>query len=138
MMTPNRWNSWLGVALVGFSAVGCLQAEFGDLRVEQRSFAPLNIEVDDQQVIVPVGLAVKLKVKPISGNRQEYTSNDDLEFASDNPSVMDAFQIDDSSEVVVAGVREGRTCLRVVVNRDEVTCLAVRVTQQVVEPERDR
>jgi hypothetical protein len=117
---------------------GCLQADFGELRVEQRSNAPLPIEVDERQVIIPIGIAVTLKVKPVSANRQKYTSNDDLEFASDNPSVMQAFQIEETSEVVVTGVRLGSTCLRVIVNDEDVACLDVRVREQPVEPERDR
>ena len=117
---------------------GCLQADFGELRVEQRSFAPLNVEADDNQVVLPVGIAVRLKVKPVSDNHQKYTSNDDLEFASDNTSVMDAFQLDESSEVVVTGVRPGNACLRVIVNDEEVTCLDVRVVEQLARQERDR
>lgn len=123
---------------VALGLSGCLQAEFGDVRVEQRSFAPLNVDADDNGVVLPVGIAVKLKVKPISGNRQKYTSNDALEFASDNPSVMDAFQIDETSEVVISGVRAGTTCLRVIVNDEEVTCLDVRVREQPIPQKRDR
>ena len=121
---------------LGFS--GCVQPEFGELRVEQRSFPPLAVEVDDEQVVLPVGIALALKVKPVSGNRQKYTSNDELEFSSDNPSVMDAFQIDQTSEVIITGVRTGNSCLRVIVNHGEVACLDVRVIEQPVELGRDR
>lgn len=137
----NRTRMFVPVLLscaLGLGLSGCLQAEFGELRVEQRSFAPLNVEADDNQIVVPVGIAVRLKVKPVSGNRQKYTSNDELEFASDNPSVMDAFQIEETSEVVISGVRPGNSCLRVIVNDEQVTCLDVRVKEQIVELERDR
>lgn len=127
---------WAAVACMALPA--CHQAEFGELRVEQRSNSPLPIDVDDDQVALPMGVAVTLKVKPVSGNDQRYTANDGLEFESNNPSVMGAFQIRETSEVVVTGVRPGRTCLRVIVNDEEVTCLDVRVTEQAIEPERDR
>lgn len=125
-------------AAVGLGFSGCLQAEFGELTVEQRSSPPLAVDVDDEQVELPVGIAVALKVKPVSSNRQKYTANDELELSSDNPSVMDAFQIDETSEVIVTGVRAGNTCLRVIVNHGQVACLDVRVVEQPVELGRDR
>lgn len=137
-MTKKISYAALCAGVMAMALPACHEAEFGELRVEQRSNSPLPIDVDDDLVELPVGIAVTLKVKPVSGNEQRYTSNDDLEFESRNPTVMGAFQIGETSEVVVTGVRPGRTCLRVIVNDEEVTCLDVRVTEQMIEPPRDR
>lgn len=138
MTTPRFLQPLIWITTLCSGITGCLQADFGELRVEQRSFAPLTVDAEDDEVVLPEGIAVRLKVKPISGNNQKYTSNDDLEFSSDNSAVMDAFQIDKSSDVVVTGVRPGRACLRVIVNNEEVTCLDVRVVEQPARLERDR
>lgn len=121
---------WWGVAFVLGLTSACAQPEFGYLEVEQRSSSPLPVDVDDNGVTLPLGVALRLKVKPVSDNRQPYTANDDLEFKSDNSSVMGAYQLEKTSQVVITGARVGKTCLRVLVNKHEVDCLAVRVVEQ--------
>ncbi len=108
----------------------CAEPEFGHLEVEQRSSAPLTVEVDDDLVTIPIGIAARLKVKPVSKGSDRYSSHDELRFETDNGSVMEAFQIDDTSQVVITGVRLGGTCLRVIVNDNQVDCLRVEVVNQ--------
>lgn len=112
------------------SATGCFRPEFGHIEVEQRSSSPVPVDVSNDQVTIPLGIALRLKVKPVSDSRQGYTSNDELAFKTDNASVMESFQIDETSQVVITGVRVGETCLRVIVNHDQVDCLAVNVVAQ--------
>lgn len=111
-------------------AQACVQPEFGHLEVEQRSSAPLDVEVDDDLVEIPIGIAARIKVKPVSKGNNRYSSHDDLEFETDDSSVMEAFQIDETSQVVITGVRVGTTCLRVLVNDVQVECLDVKVVNQ--------
>jgi len=108
----------------------CAQPEFGHLEVEQRSSAPLSVVASKTSVTLPVGVAVRLKIKPVSKNERRYSATDDLEFETDNGSVMEAFQVGETSQVVVTGVRVGKTCLRVIVNDEEVECLDVEVIEQ--------
>lgn len=108
----------------------CAQPEFSHLEVEQRSSSPLPVDVSNRRVTIPVGVAVRLKVKPVSKGERRYSSTDDLEFATDNSSVMDAFQVEETSQVVVTGGRAGTTCLRVIVNDQQVECLRVEVIEQ--------
>jgi hypothetical protein len=119
----------LGAFLAGVSP-GCVQAEFGELEVEMQSSPPLTVDVRNSGVTLPVGIAVRLKVKPVSKSTQRYTSNDELEFESNNPSVMESFQFEDTSQVVLTGGRIGETCLRVLVNQRQVECLPVSVVEQ--------
>lgn len=119
----------LGAFLVGMSS-GCVQAEFGELEVEMQSSPPVTVDVRKSGVTLPVGIAVRLKVKPVSRSTQRYTSHDELEFESNNPSVMEAFQFEDTSQVVLTGGLVGETCLRVLVNQRQVECLKVSVVEQ--------
>lgn len=119
----------LGAFLVAVSS-GCAQAEFGELEVEMQSSPPVTVDVRSSGITLPVGIAVRLKVKPVSKSTQRYTSNDELEFQSNNPSVMEAFQFEETSQVVLTGARVGETCLRVLVNQREVECLSVNVVKQ--------
>lgn len=118
----------VGVGVVLTQA--CVQPEFGHLEVEQRSSAPVAIDVDDDLVEIPLGIAARIKVKPVSKGNNGYSSHDELAFATDDSSVMDAFQIDETSQVVITGVRVGSTCLRVLVNDVQVDCLDVKVVNQ--------
>lgn len=112
--------------------IGCTQPEFGHLEVDQVSNSPAPVDVTSGLVTIPIGIALNIKVKPVSSSRQGYTANDDLSFETENSSVMEAFQIEESSKVVITGVRVGETCLRVLVNHREVDCLRVEVVDQEV------
>ncbi len=127
----------LGVALSA-SVSGCTSAEFGELEVEQQSWPPLAIELSADGLTIPVGIAAKFKVKPISGSDQQYTSNDELRFESANRAVAGVFQLGNTSQVVIAGARVGTACLRVLVNDAQVDCLPLNIVEQQAPPSGDR
>lgn len=122
-----------GVGLGLLLTQACAQPEFDHLEVEQRSSSPAPVDAQDDQVTIPIGIAMRIKVKPVARGSNQYSANDDLEFETDDSSVMDAFQIEDTSQVVVTGVRVGGTCLRVIVNDLRVACLDVEVVDQDAE-----
>lgn len=133
-----RGRLGLGTILAAGLVAGCAQPEFGHLEVDQVSNSPAPVDVTSDLVTIPVGIALNIKVKPVSSSRQGYTANDDLSFETENTSVMEAFQIEESSKVVITGVRVGETCLRVIVNHREVDCLRVEVVDQEVAAEGDQ
>ncbi len=126
-----------GVILSG-SLHGCIDASFGNLEVEQQSWPPIGVEVSNSEVTIPLGIAVTLKVKPVSDSSQRYTSNDELRFETMNRSIAGVFQLDETSQVVLTGARVGNTCMRVLVNQEQVDCLRLKVVDQEVPPSGDR
>jgi hypothetical protein len=140
-MNAQKIREWKRNGAVRLAAVGvglvltqaCAQPEFDHLEVEQRSSVPAPVDARDDLIEVPIGIAMRVKVKPVAKGSNRYSANDDLEFETDNASVMDAFQVEDTSQVVVTGVRVGRSCLRVIVNDVQVACLDVEVVDQDVD-----
>lgn len=127
----------LGVVLAG-TLQGCTSAKFGELEIEQQSWPPLPIEVSASGLTIPVGIAVKFKVKPVSDSTQQYTSNDELRFESANRSIAGVFQIEETSQVVITGARVGSACMRVLVNDAQVDCLQLTIVDQDPPPSGDR
>lgn len=127
----------LGIALLS-SLQGCMSAKFGELEIEQQSWPPLAIEFSSSEVTIPVGIAVKLRVRPVSDSAQQYTANDELRFESANRSVVGVFQIQETSQVVITGARVGSACMRVLVNGAQVDCLQLSVVEQEAPPSGDR
>lgn len=125
-------STW--VCLVGGMSLGFLSAcsdpAFGELEVEHLSSPPVDVEVKSSGVKIPVGIATVLKILPVSKTSQDYTALDALRITGQNDSVLMVRQVHKSSEVVIAGVRLGDTCIRVIVNDEQVSCLPVSVVEQ--------
>jgi hypothetical protein len=127
--------TYLTWALTSALLSSCTSADYGGLEVTQQSNPPLelngvDVEVSSREIRLPVGIAVLVKVLPVSGNDQPYTANDELELSSQNPSVFGAFETDRSTRVVLTGASVGRSCLRVVINGEQQDCLSVVVVEQ--------
>lgn len=125
-------STWL--RLVAGASLGlvsaCSGAAFGELEVQELSSPPVPVEVKSSGVKIPIGIATVLKILPVSRTSQEYTALDELRISSNNGSVLAVSQVGKSNEVMIAGVRPGDTCIRVVVNYEQVTCLPVSVVEQ--------
>lgn len=120
----------IATVLCSMMTQACAEPEFDHLEVEQRSSSPAPVDATDDLVEVPMGIALRIKVKPVARGSNRYSANDELRFDTDDSSVMEAFQVEDTSQVVIAGVRVGSTCLRVLVNDRQVDCLDVKVVNQ--------
>lgn len=114
------------LALVG----GCGEdPEYGGMTFALRTRPPLSVTLTPDEIRLPVGIAFLVKALPVSANDEDYTASDDMELSSSDISVLRVHEAGNITRVVLAGVREGRACMRVEINGDQVDCIPV-----VVEP----
>jgi hypothetical protein len=129
MRTTTPWVRLVAGVCFGLLSA-CSDAEFGELEVELLSSPPLPVDAKSSRVKIPIGIAAELRILPVSKTSQDYSALDKLRLTTSNEAVLAVRQVYQSNEVVIAGVRPGDTCIRVIVNDEQVTCLPVSVIDQ--------
>lgn len=91
---------------------------------------PAPVLLDDQEIEVPVGIAVAVDVKPLSSGRFEYLVTDQLDLRSQDRDVLRVEPTENGRRFVFVGVAAGETCVEIEVDYDEHGCIPARVVAQ--------
>jgi hypothetical protein len=121
--------TWLGLSLV---ASAC-EPSFGGVEIQQRTSTPETVEVTvrNDEVSVPLGLAVGVWVDITSGTVKRYSADDEVGLASEDDSIMAVYPMTDRTEEwLLVGASVGETCLLVSINETvEEDCVSAIVTE---------
>lgn len=135
-MMQNRWTKQVRSAVtltaIGASLLlnGCGESpEYGGMTFDLRTNPPVQVTLDDDGIELPVGIAFLIKALPVSANSDRYTASDDMELSSANESILGVYEYERITKVVLVGVREGNTCMRVEINGRNEACIPVRVVE---------
>jgi hypothetical protein len=119
-----RWSLLLAFAAL---ALGCAPGtDYDGLSFDPQSSPPVPVSFESDRIEIPVGIAVKVKAKPHSDGR-DYESDDLLSLRPDDEEVLAVYNTSDARSFVFVGLREGKTCVQVRINRHEQECIDVRV-----------
>ena len=101
--------------------------EYAGLAFDVQSAPPVPVSVESDRIELIAGLAVKVGVQPISSGRK-YTDHDLVALRADDADLLAVYSGEDEREFVLVGLREGRTCLQVKLNRQERECIEVQIS----------
>lgn len=119
-----RAFSWV---LAACFAVGCGEdTEYAGLSFELLSAPPVPVSVESDVIEIPAGIAVMVEATPESSGRS-FSDNVLLNLRADDEDRLGVYATEQDHQFVLVGLREGRTCLEVRVNRMERECIEVRV-----------
>jgi hypothetical protein len=120
-------KSWNLLAVWAVLALGCNSSPHYDgLSFELQSSPPQPASFESDRIEVPAGVAVKVKVKPLSRG-EHYDADALLILRPNNAERLAVYDTMEDHAFVFVGLREGETCLRVEIDREEQECLEVRV-----------
>ena len=75
-------------------------------------------------------MAVAVRARLRSENRNDYDSSDSLDLIPDDRTVLVVDRRPDQREFVLVGEAPGNTCLRVIIDHHQVDCIDAAVTAQ--------
>jgi hypothetical protein len=119
----NRLALILGACL---ALAGC-GPRYQTITFELNSQPPIPVRVDADEIELPVGVAVSIRAQLQSSSSIEFTTDDALELKSKDRDVLLSEDTAGAHNFVLVGVKEGETCLSVVVEYEEEDCIPVRV-----------
>jgi hypothetical protein len=107
--------------------MACVRDEkYAGLTFDVQSSPPVPESIESDRIELVAGIAVKVKVKPESGGHS-YSSTDIVALRADDSDIFDVFGAEDAREFVFVGLREGESCLQVLINGRDQECIDVRV-----------
>lgn len=114
------------------SLIACLLAcacaeDYAGLDIELLSAPPQSVSIDSTEIVLPLGVAVRIHTSPQSSSRRDYERNEPVRLVSQDPSVLGVFGSDGRRNHVLVGVREGQTCIAVYVEGAREDCIPARV-----------
>lgn len=119
-----RASSWI---LAACFAAGCAEdTEYAGLSFELQSAPPVPVSIESDVIEIPAGIAVMVEATPESSGRS-YADNVLLSLRADDEELLGVYATEQDHTFVLVGLREGRSCLEVRVNRSERECIEVRV-----------
>lgn len=135
-MMEHRWTEQVRGA-VTLAAIGaslllgsCGESpEYGGMTINLLTHPPVRVNIEDDRIELPVGIAFLIKALPVSSNSDRYTSSDDMELSSQNGSILGVYEADRITKAVLVGVSIGNTCMRVEINGRDEDCIPVRVIE---------
>ncbi len=89
--------------------------------------APVPVQLSPAQIQLPAGIAALVVAEPQSSNANLYDEYYEVELRSQDPGVLDVYPGPQEREFVLVGLREGTTCVEVVIQRDVAECIAATV-----------
>jgi len=121
--------AWLGLCL----AASACEPSFGSVELLQRTSTPEDVEVTvrDDEVSMPLGMAVGVWIDIKSGTVKRYSADDEVGLASEDDSIMTVYSMTDRTEEwLLVGASVGETCLLVSINdKVEEDCIPATVTE---------
>lgn len=117
----------LALLALGMLALGGCHADYAGLEIRLYTSTAEPIIATDQQIELPVGLAVAIEALPISGNRHEYDEDDRLDLRSEHEEILLAEPAEMQGWFVLVGVAPGETCIAVLIDGAREACIPARV-----------
>lgn len=115
---------WLaGLALLFLAAC---EIEYAGLDFDVQSSPPVPVSIESDRIEIPAGIAIQVAVRPLSEG-EPYSASDHVLLRSDDPEVLAVYATTNGRQFVLVGLRKGKTCLQVKINRHEKECIDVRV-----------
>ena len=128
-MAPAR--TLLIPALLGLVTIGAAacQPEYASLHFSLASSPPVPVSVRDHAIELPVGVAVLVRVEPISDNNTEYVETDRVELTAADASVLGVAPGSKERYFVLTGREVGETCVEVYVEGRLEDCIDAMVVE---------
>ncbi len=123
-------RSLLAVTLAA-PTIGC-SPSFGNLEIEAVSNPPVGVTttIREDEFEIPAGVAIAVRVTPLSDNATPYEASDRVRLRSQDDSVLDVEPTENRRIFVLIGVAEGDTCVEVEINGGGVDCIDSTVTTE--------
>ncbi|MEZ4452792.1 MAG: hypothetical protein R3B09_25245 [Nannocystaceae bacterium] len=120
----------LSSALLLAAAAGltACQPDYGSLDISVESSPPVAVDIRDHSFEVPLGVAVLIKVEPISGNNNDYVETDEVELDSKDSDVLAVDPGSKARTFVLTGRAVGSTCVQVYVNGRAEECIDAKTS----------
>lgn len=118
------------LALLTAGLAAC-QPEYAALEISVASSPPVPVDVRDHSIEVPLGVAVLVRVEPISDNNNEYVETDRIELSSEESSILAVDPGSKERYFVLTGRKVGETCVSVYVNGRLEDCIDAKTTNDV-------
>jgi hypothetical protein len=97
-------------------ALASCEPRYDHLGLDLESSPPVAISVASNHIEITSGVAVVVRVEPISGNAADYDDSADVELATEDPGVLDVVPGQTPREFALVGVWPGETRLIVTVD----------------------
>jgi hypothetical protein len=114
------------VTMVLAGACADERKEYAGLELDVISASPTPPSVQPDAITLVAGQAVLVAATPLSSGR-DYDDGDQLTLTPDDGDVFDVYAGTEQREFVLVGLRPGRSCLEVRVQRRREDCIDVRV-----------
>ena len=115
MSGPTRIWAICSVASLALALVAC-EPRYDRLGFEVRSSPPATVSLGSHRIEITSGVAVVVRVEPISENAADYDDSTDVELATEDPEVLDVVPGQTPREFALVGVWPGETRLIVTVD----------------------
>lgn len=125
-----RGWGWSAALLLG--ACGADHHEYLGLDIEVVSAPPTPVSVQPDRIEMVAGLAVQVSARPLFRNPHPHDRNQ-LTLRAEDEDVLDVFRGDEQGEFVLVALSAGRTCLWVIVDREDHECIDVRIDEALDE-----
>ena len=120
-MRRARWILWAALC------ASCADTkDYAGLEFDVQSAPPIPVSIESDRIELTAGIAVQVEVEPLSSGRS-YTDNDVVTLRADDDDLLAVYSGEHAREFVLVGLREGRTCLEVKINRHQEECIDVRI-----------
>lgn len=128
----NETTRLLLAALLAALTLPACQPSFSAAEIETASNPPVGVTpiVRDDLLEVPEGVAIAIRVTPISGNATPYGPEDQIKLVSSNEGIVTTEPTPDGQVWVVAGVATGETCVELQINGKQEDCIETTVVSQ--------
>ena len=100
------------------------------VELEAVSNPPVGVTttIRDDEVEIPVGVVMAVKVTPLSDNATPYERSDRVRLRGKDTSILDVEPTEDERVFVLIGVSPGNTCIEVEINGSNKDCIDASVT----------
>lgn len=118
-------------ALLLFTAACALSAcgpRYKAIELTVRNTPPIPTRISDDEIELPLGIAVSVHAEVYSSTSLEYTDKNRVELKSRDRAILDVEPTSGERNFVLVAAGVGETCLAVEVDFDEEDCIPVTVT----------
>ncbi|MEM6989950.1 MAG: hypothetical protein AAF721_05620 [Myxococcota bacterium] len=117
------------LAALAFSALAGCAPSYGSIDFDAVSTPPVSVTVRSFLIDMPAGIAVVVRVKPISDNANDYDASYNVDLFSQDRDVLTVHRRNSRREFVLVGVNPGETCLEVEIDGRPEECIDVEITE---------
>jgi hypothetical protein len=121
-----------GVSLALLLGACGADAAYRGLEIDVVSAPPTPVSVQPDRIEMVAGHAVQVKARPLFRNLDPHHRRQ-LTLRAEDEDLLDVYRGDDEGEFVLVALAAGRSCLRVIVDREDYECIDLRIEETLDE-----